>query len=143
MATTRLVSRPSPCFYQNTSLIGTKAESTAIRKHNRSPLRLQCQSPTFIDACKPQWFGVNATGVLLRAVLAVTDISKKFPQFQFSLAAPAREDCVLLLAACHNGQPDCTLSAAVRLPFSFFIETRGESETYKKDETDKDYTTNT
>ncbi|GFX95490.1 transposable element Tcb1 transposase [Trichonephila clavipes] len=26
--------------------------------------------------------------------------------------------------------------------FSFFIETRGESETYKKDGTDKDYTTN-
>ncbi|GFT33595.1 probable chitinase 2 [Trichonephila clavipes] len=28
-------------------------------------------------------------------------------------------------------------------PFFFFIETRGESETYKKDGTDKDYTTNT
>ncbi|GFV60816.1 hypothetical protein TNCV_954361 [Trichonephila clavipes] len=38
-----------------------------------------------------------------------------------------------------TGQPDCTLSAAV---LSFFIETRGESETYKKDGTDKDYTTN-
>ncbi|GFX67560.1 hypothetical protein TNCV_3933021 [Trichonephila clavipes] len=30
------------------------------------------------------------------------------------LAAPAREDCLaLLLAACHNGHSDCTLSAAV------------------------------
>ncbi|GFW17161.1 uncharacterized protein TNCV_2762841 [Trichonephila clavipes] len=28
-------------------------------------------------------------------------------------ATEAREDC-LALAACHNGQPDCTLSAAVR-----------------------------
>ncbi|GFU93478.1 RNA-directed DNA polymerase from mobile element jockey [Trichonephila clavipes] len=40
-------------------------------------------------------------------------------------------------------------SLTVRCPqwyvflFSFFIETRGESETYKKDGTDKDYTTNT
>ncbi|GFY30083.1 nucleic-acid-binding protein from transposon X-element [Trichonephila clavipes] len=59
-----------------------------------------------------------------------------------NVTAPAREDC-LALAACHNGQPDCTLSAAVRLFLSFFIETRGESETYKKDGTDKDYTTNT
>ncbi|GFV14342.1 katanin p80 WD40 repeat-containing subunit B1 [Trichonephila clavipes] len=48
-----------------------------------------------------------------------------------------------LLAACHNGQPDCTLSAAVRIPFSLSMDTRGESETYKKDGTDKDYTTNT
>ncbi|GFV98222.1 hypothetical protein TNCV_4449791 [Trichonephila clavipes] len=62
-------------------------------------------------------------------------------QFLFHLAAPAREDCLALAATI--GQPDCTLSAAVRLPFSFFIETRGESETYKKDGTDKDYTTNT
>ncbi|GFX19700.1 hypothetical protein TNCV_2076081 [Trichonephila clavipes] len=40
------------------------------------------------------------------------DDIQKF-QFCFYFDAPAREDCVLLLAACHNGQPDCTLSAAV------------------------------
>ncbi|GFU58357.1 hypothetical protein TNCV_1460611 [Trichonephila clavipes] len=60
-----------------------------------------------------------------------------------SEAAPAREDCVLLLAACHNGYPDRTLSAAVRIPFFLSMDTRGESETYKKGGTDKDYTTNT
>ncbi|GFX16749.1 uncharacterized protein TNCV_4187241 [Trichonephila clavipes] len=49
----------------------------------------------------------------------------------------------LLLAACHNGHSDCTLSAAVRIPFFLSMDTRGESETYKKDGTDKDYTTNT
>ncbi|GFT00975.1 retrovirus-related Pol polyprotein from transposon opus [Trichonephila clavipes] len=49
----------------------------------------------------------------------------------------------LFLAACYNGQPDCTLSAAVRIPFFLSMDTRGESETYKKDGTDKDYTTNT
>ncbi|GFV86604.1 hypothetical protein TNCV_4184591 [Trichonephila clavipes] len=64
-------------------------------------------------------------------------------KFYFHLAAPAREDCVLLLAACHNGYPDCPLSATVRLPFFLSMDTRGESETYKKDGTDKDYTTNT
>ncbi|GFX79306.1 hypothetical protein TNCV_696181 [Trichonephila clavipes] len=57
------------------------------------------------------------------------------------VAAPACEDCLALAATI--GQPDCMLSAAVRLFFSFFIKTRGESETYKKDGTDKDYTTNT
>ncbi|GFX46478.1 hypothetical protein TNCV_4549171 [Trichonephila clavipes] len=56
-------------------------------------------------------------------------------------AAPAREDSLALAAT--------TAILTVRCPqryvclFSFFIETRGESETYKKDGTDKDYTTNT
>ncbi|GFY16678.1 hypothetical protein TNCV_2788011 [Trichonephila clavipes] len=31
-----------------------------------------------------------------------------------------RAKTVLLLATCHNGYPDCTLSAAVRLPFFLF-----------------------
>ncbi|GFX87540.1 hypothetical protein TNCV_1330721 [Trichonephila clavipes] len=43
-----------------------------------------------------------------------------------------REKTALLLAACHNGYPDCTLSAAVRIPFFLSMDTRGESETYKK-----------
>ncbi|GFU10119.1 hypothetical protein TNCV_3449151 [Trichonephila clavipes] len=60
---------------------------------------------------------------------------------QFHLAAPAREDCLLLDAT--TGQPECTLSAAVRIPFFLSMDTRGEFETYKKDGTDKDYTTNT
>ncbi|GFX40023.1 hypothetical protein TNCV_2273071 [Trichonephila clavipes] len=33
--------------------------------------------------------------------------------WRYFQAAPAREDCVLLLAACHNGHSDRTLSAAV------------------------------
>ncbi|GFW01995.1 hypothetical protein TNCV_1148751 [Trichonephila clavipes] len=37
----------------------------------------------------------------LLKVLVLLSLVQKFPQFQFSLAAPAREDCVLLLAACH------------------------------------------
>ncbi|GFW91992.1 transposable element Tcb1 transposase [Trichonephila clavipes] len=41
--------------------------------------------------------------------------------------APAREDCVLLGCMCHNGQPGLY---AVRSGIS--METRGESETYKK-----------
>ncbi|GFW08578.1 hypothetical protein TNCV_2775991 [Trichonephila clavipes] len=67
-------------------------------------------------------------------------LNKIMSQFQFT--APAREDC-LVLAACYNGHSDCPLSAAVRLPFFLSMDTRGESETYKKDGTDKDYTTNT
>ncbi|GFV97272.1 hypothetical protein TNCV_2037821 [Trichonephila clavipes] len=79
-------------------------------------------------------------------IRALTEEWDKLPQQLLDnvvQTAPAREDCVLLLAACHNGQPDCTLSAAVRLPFFLSMDTRGESETYKKDGTDKDYTTNT
>ncbi|GFT65749.1 hypothetical protein TNCV_729051 [Trichonephila clavipes] len=45
-----------------------------------------------------------------------------------------RAKTALLLAACHNGYPDCTLSAAVRIPFFLSMNTRGESETYKKTE---------
>ncbi|GFT21260.1 hypothetical protein TNCV_3815631 [Trichonephila clavipes] len=73
-----------------------------------------------------------------------TEISRylTMSEFQFHLAAPAREDCGFWLHA-------TTASLTVRCPqryvflFTFFIETRGESETYKKDGTDKDYTTNT
>ncbi|GFU50936.1 transposable element Tcb1 transposase [Trichonephila clavipes] len=43
-----------------------------------------------------------------------------------------RAKTALLLAACHNGQPDCPLSAAVRIPFFLSMDTRGESEAYKK-----------
>ncbi|GFW00681.1 hypothetical protein TNCV_2284271 [Trichonephila clavipes] len=72
------------------------------------------------------------------------------------------EDFRAMVLECHPYQADLRLRAktawlwlpqsaslTVRCPqrygllFSFFIETRGESETYKKDGTNKDYTTNT
>ncbi|GFX32095.1 hypothetical protein TNCV_4099441 [Trichonephila clavipes] len=54
----------------------------------------------------------------------------------FGKNAPAREDC-LALAACHNGQPDRTLSAAV-----FPWRPEENLKHTKKNGTDKDYTTN-
>ncbi|GFU40911.1 hypothetical protein TNCV_2466871 [Trichonephila clavipes] len=69
------------------------------------------------------------------------EICLYFLKYPIPEAAPAREDCLALAAT--------TASLTVRCPqryvflFSFFIETRGESETYKKDGTDKDYTANT
>ncbi|GFX13458.1 hypothetical protein TNCV_2192121 [Trichonephila clavipes] len=67
----------------------------------------------------------------------------KVHRFQFSLAAPAREDCLVLLDAT-TGQPDCTLSAAVHPPFFSFSSRPEENLKYtKKDGADKDYTTNT
>ncbi|GFT12632.1 uncharacterized protein TNCV_5094091 [Trichonephila clavipes] len=107
--------------------------------------RISEQCPVPIDSDKRR--STTAIGSIMRTghvnrnpniVLGI------FRTFYFHLAAPARENCVaLLLAACHNGYPDCTLSAAVLPPFFLSMDTRGESETYKKDGTDKDYTTNT
>ncbi|GFX12861.1 hypothetical protein TNCV_1975991 [Trichonephila clavipes] len=57
------------------------------------------------------------------------------------LAAPAREDCLALAATI--GQPDCTLSAAVRPFFPFSSRPEENLKHTKKDGTDKDYTTNT
>ncbi|GFW02348.1 transposable element Tcb2 transposase [Trichonephila clavipes] len=61
-------------------------------------------------------------------IRALTEEWDKLPQqlldnvvqsmFRFSLAAPAREDSLALAATIF--QPDCTLSAAVRLPFFLF-----------------------
>ncbi|GFV89024.1 ribosomal RNA-processing protein 8 [Trichonephila clavipes] len=62
------------------------------------------------------------------------DISKF--QFCFYFDAPAREDC-LVLAACHNGHSDRTLSAAV-----FPWRPEENLKHTKKNGTDKDYTTN-
>ncbi|GFW69863.1 hypothetical protein TNCV_1403161 [Trichonephila clavipes] len=57
-------------------------------------------------------------------------MSKSF-RFGFDLLR-LRAKTALLLAACHNGHSDRTLSAAVRIPFFLSMDTRGESETYKK-----------
>ncbi|GFV72369.1 uncharacterized protein TNCV_638311 [Trichonephila clavipes] len=46
------------------------------------------------------------------------DFKRLKHQFQFQFTAPAREDCLALAATI--GQPDCTLSTAVRLPFFLF-----------------------
>ncbi|GFW28957.1 hypothetical protein TNCV_202801 [Trichonephila clavipes] len=86
------------------------------------------------------WGCMSAGGVgELAFIVGIMDkhVFQKFPQFQFSLAAPAREDCVLLLAACHNGHSDRTLSAAV-----FPWRPEENLKHTKKNGTDKDYTTN-
>ncbi|GFX37762.1 transposable element Tcb2 transposase [Trichonephila clavipes] len=51
--------------------------------------------------------------------------------FRFRFAAPAREDACF--AGCHNGQSETAVRSGT-YSFSFsFMDTRGESETYKKD----------
>ncbi|GFU22560.1 5'-AMP-activated protein kinase subunit gamma-2 [Trichonephila clavipes] len=86
----------------------------------------------------PLWDSATQSFV---GMLTITDFINilrtyyKSPFFQF--IAPAREDCVLLLAACHNGHSDRTLSAAV-LPW----RPEENLKHTKKYGTDKDYTTN-
>ncbi|GFX59424.1 uncharacterized protein TNCV_4793601 [Trichonephila clavipes] len=104
-------------------------------------------------SCSPsKWGGTELNCTVSCMVLKATDNDRRhrahchdeFRKPRSGLcrsAAPAREDCLVLAAT--------TASLTVRCPqryvflFSFFIETRGESETYKKDGIDKDYTTNT
>ncbi|GFX59775.1 hypothetical protein TNCV_1778141 [Trichonephila clavipes] len=76
---------------------------------------------------------------ILNVVADRPEVFVSLPLVQVSvrvLAAPAREDC-LVLAACYNDHSDRTLSEAV-LPWR---PEENLKHTKKKDGTDKDYTT--
>ncbi|GFX87238.1 uncharacterized protein TNCV_595871 [Trichonephila clavipes] len=110
---------------------------------DKSNIRLWRRNKTNFENCdrrkradrrgKPHWPELEAE--INKWILKERDDGKAVSMF--SLAAPAREDCVLLLAACHNGHSDRTLSAAV-LPW----RPEENLKHTKKNGTDKDYTTN-
>ncbi|GFV25856.1 uncharacterized protein TNCV_3868241 [Trichonephila clavipes] len=82
--------------------------------------------------------GLTQLEVSVELGIAQSVISRLWQRFQDDGNLRLRaKTCVLLLAACHNGQPDCTLSAAV-----FPWRPEENLKHTKKNGTDKDYTTN-